>query len=57
MHIRGHVLLAEDGPDNQRLISFVLRHAGAEVTVADNGQMAVDLALARGASNGPSLAC
>ncbi len=46
VHISGHVLLAEDGPDNQRLISFVLRHAGAEVTVADNGQMAVDLALA-----------
>jgi len=37
------VLLAEDGPDNQRLISFILRKAGAEVTVADNGQVALEL--------------
>ncbi|MBN2477434.1 MAG: response regulator [Pirellulales bacterium] len=43
------VLLAEDGPDNQRLISFLLKSAGAEVTVAENGQVACDLALeARG---------
>ncbi len=40
------VLLAEDGPDNQRLISFVLKKAGAEVVVAENGQIACDLALA-----------
>ncbi|HNQ24395.1 MAG TPA: response regulator [Phycisphaerae bacterium] len=40
------VLLAEDGPDNQRLISFLLRKAGAEVSVAENGQVAVDKALA-----------
>ncbi len=39
------VLLAEDGPDNQRLISFLLTKAGAEVTVADNGLFAHDLAL------------
>ena len=38
------ILLAEDGPDNQRLIAFVLRKAGAEVTVAGDGQQAVDLA-------------
>jgi CheY-like chemotaxis protein len=37
------VLLAEDGPDNQRLISFLLKKAGADVTVAENGQVAVDL--------------
>ena len=40
------ILLAEDGPDNQKLISFILRKAGADVTVADNGQIALDLALA-----------
>ncbi|MEE9602222.1 MAG: ATP-binding protein, partial [Thermoguttaceae bacterium] len=40
------VLLAEDGLDNQRLIAFVLKKAGAEVAVADNGQIALDLALA-----------
>ncbi len=40
------VLLAEDGPDNQRLISFLLKKAGAEVALAENGQIACDLALA-----------
>jgi CheY-like chemotaxis protein len=38
--------LAEDGPDNQRLIAHILRRAGAEVAVAENGQVAFDLALA-----------
>jgi Amt family ammonium transporter len=40
------ILLAEDGPDNQRLISLVLRKAGAEVEVVDNGKKALELALA-----------
>ena len=39
------ILLAEDGPDNQRLISFILKKAGADVSLAENGQIALDLAL------------
>jgi CheY-like chemotaxis protein len=39
------VLLAEDGPDNQRLIGHFLRSAGAQVTIAENGRIAVELAL------------
>jgi len=39
------ILLAEDGPDNQRLIAFLLRKAGAEVELAENGRIALDLAL------------
>jgi Amt family ammonium transporter len=38
------ILLAEDGPDNRRLITHILRKAGAEVTMSENGQMAFDLA-------------
>lgn len=37
------ILLAEDSLDNQRLLSTILRKAGADVTVADNGLMALDL--------------
>jgi len=34
------VLLAEDGPENQLLISFMLRQAGATVEIAENGRSA-----------------
>jgi PAS domain S-box-containing protein len=37
------ILLMEDGIDNQRLIMFHLRKAGAEVTIADNGRIGVEM--------------
>ncbi|HCO21901.1 MAG TPA: hybrid sensor histidine kinase/response regulator, partial [Gimesia maris] len=39
------ILLAEDGPDNQKLIRFILKKAGAEVTVAENGEAARQAAM------------
>ncbi|MCR4411487.1 MAG: ATP-binding protein, partial [Thermoguttaceae bacterium] len=41
------ILLAEDGPDNQRLIAYLLRKAGADVVVVANGQEAVERALVK----------
>ncbi|MBI5851738.1 MAG: response regulator [Planctomycetes bacterium] len=40
------VLLAEDGPDNQKLISFLLKKLGSEVVLAENGRIAWERALA-----------
>ena len=42
LQLRGRVLLVEDGPDNQRLISHLLRRAGLLVEVAANGRIAVE---------------
>jgi len=44
---RSHVLVVEDGPENRRFMNLVLRKAGVEVTLADNGREAVDKAMAR----------
>ena len=41
--LRGRILLAEDGRDNQRLISSHLRASGAQVVIAENGKLALDL--------------
>lgn len=40
------VLVAEDGPENRRFMTLVLKKAGAEVTLAENGGEAVQKALA-----------
>ena len=39
------ILLAEDGPESQRLISFVLRKVGLEVDIVADGQEAVQKVL------------
>ncbi|WP_428421520.1 ATP-binding protein [Methylibium sp.] len=43
--LAGRVLLAEDGVDNQRLLTAFLRQAGITVTVVGNGREAVETAL------------
>ncbi len=42
--LRGRILLVEDGRDNQRLLSSYLEMAGAEVVIAENGQLGVERA-------------
>jgi len=39
--VGGRVMLAEDGPDNQQMISLILRKAGCDVTIAENGRKAM----------------
>ena len=51
--LQGRILLAEDGEDNQLLISHHLRKAGAVVVVAEHGQRALDLILEANAAGSP----
>jgi signal transduction histidine kinase/CheY-like chemotaxis protein len=51
--LHGRILLAEDGEDNQRLISFHLERAGAQVTIVGNGQLALDAIDAADAAGEP----
>lgn len=47
------LLLAEDGVDNQRLITRILEKAGASVTVVNDGRAALDAALESRAAGRP----
>ncbi len=51
--LNARILLAEDGPDNQRLIQHIFNKAGATIELAENGAFAVDLACAARDSGSP----
>jgi CheY-like chemotaxis protein len=52
--LRGvRIFFAEDGPDNQRLIAFHLRRAGAEVRIFDNGRLTLQGLTTTGEPDGP----
>ena len=53
IRLGGRVLLAEDGPDNQRLITLYLTKAGATVEVVGSGRQAVDRVMAESAAGHP----
>jgi len=51
--LSGRVLLAEDGVHNQRVISYYLQTAGADVTLADDGRVACQKAMEASAAGRP----
>jgi CheY-like chemotaxis protein/HPt (histidine-containing phosphotransfer) domain-containing protein len=53
IRVSGRVLLVEDGPDTQRLVSHFLRYAGARVWVVGNGREAVETAVEAQRSGAP----
>jgi signal transduction histidine kinase/CheY-like chemotaxis protein len=53
LRVNSRVLLAEDGPHNQRFLTIFLVKAGADVTIAANGAIAVEMALNAAAAGTP----
>ena len=53
IRLESRILLADDGRANQRFFSSILKKAGAEVTLAENGQIAVETALAAKEAGNP----
>ncbi len=51
--IEARILLVDDSPDNQILISSFLRKLGADVTIGGDGQQAVELVLGSAQSDRP----
>ncbi len=51
--ISGHVLVAEDGTDNQALIAEKLRETGLKIEIAPNGQVACEKAMFANMSGNP----
>jgi signal transduction histidine kinase/CheY-like chemotaxis protein/HPt (histidine-containing phosphotransfer) domain-containing protein len=47
IHLRGKVLLAEDGEDNQHLLTTFLKQGGLQVALAVNGEIARRMALTK----------
>ena len=45
--LSGRVLLVEDSPDNQRVLTYYLRQMGLEIETAENGRTGVEKALER----------
>ncbi len=45
LQLTGHVLLAEDVPDNQQLVAMYVRRTGAKISIVENGKLAVERAL------------
>jgi two-component system, sensor histidine kinase and response regulator len=52
-NLAGRILVAEDAPDNQRLVSLILQRAGAEVAIAENGRIAFDAAMQASGEGNP----
>jgi signal transduction histidine kinase/ActR/RegA family two-component response regulator len=52
-NLNASILLVEDGFDNQRLIGMILRNAGAEVEIAENGLEALEWIALRRESGQP----